>query len=164
MYPRWLVPAWRHVGSSLSEYLAADTRRKMWRTRMTSRRGAHVERTCVLRAWVVAYYWVSRSWKANPDSSPPCRILGTLPGPSGTLLVTPAPPSGIRARARAQNLFSAHPLFFFLSVESKFAPPLASSRTLHTLYRYIFPPIITSATISSAILFFTCSQTVSLPL
>ena len=48
-----------------------------------------MERTCVLRAWVVAYYWVSRSRKANLDSPPPARHLSALPTLFGRSRVSP---------------------------------------------------------------------------
>lgn len=61
-----------------------------------------MERTCVLRAWVVAYYWVSRSRKANPDPPPPHRILGTLPGP----LAPSLPPRFTTQDSRTGSLLS----------------------------------------------------------
>lgn len=86
---------------------------------------AHVERTCVLRAWVVAYYWVSRSRKANLDSSPPARHLSALPTLFGrsraSLPSLPSPFLNTSLRAPSPSFtftsfppfFSPHPSFFW---------------------------------------------------
>jgi len=105
-------------------------------TKITSR--AHVERTCVLRAWVVAYYWVSRSRKANPDPPPLHRILGTLPGP----LALSLPPRFTTQDSRTGTVFSPpfpslspspSPLFLSLSLSlflSLLSPSVSPSLSL----------------------------------
>lgn len=154
--PSILVPCWSPCSARCEE--------QRWLSD-----GAHVEQTCVLRAWVVAYYWVSRSRKANPDLPPPRRILGTLPGPLAPSSPPRFPP---RTRGRACSLLSlslslAVPLslclYFSFSLLCSvafffFSPSEASLRlslhrgTIYMLHRFASPPLtITLATISSAI-------------
>lgn len=96
--------------------------------------GAHVERTCVLRAWVVAYYWVSRSRKANLDSPPPARHLSALPTLLGRSRASP--PSLLKTSLRLA-LPLLPPSFTFTSF-----PPFFSSAPFFFTHPRIWPQTI----------------------